>query len=483
MVSVNPLTREIFLKIVYYGPGLGGKTTTLQHIHDTTDPNHRGKMVSLATPVERTLYFDYLPVRLPEIGGYALKLQLFTVPGQIHFNATRKLVLSNADGVVFVADSQRSRLEANLESFDNLLFNLADYKIDADVFPIVFNYNKRDLTDIVPLSELDRELNRKGRPSLGTCAVKGDNVYEGLELITKEVIRSVKKKGVTGYPEKQPASPASTGAPALPFGEGSPSVGRAVSSAGSPVSSVATAVSVSQEPQEKVELGKSTKPIRGPLPLEDAVSKITDTTSFDTKLTAAPQGPQDFVPNDTKLTAAPRGPQDFISESPEPEEYQESMTSGDHPERRDQLEPPPDRPTIPAPFALSEKAVAEQARLRLARTFRNGAPMIGTPARFTFVPLWPESAKKRGMEIETAVSERRYLDAIRLILSEVDVIIAVHRHGTKTHSKETIIAMLGLDDAQYRDICTATNAPESTITLKTVLNAYLFLLQIIDKSR
>ena len=196
MVAVNPIDREIQLKIVYYGPGLGGKTTTLQYIHETTAPEHRGKMVSLATPVDRTLYFDYLPVRLPDIGGYTLKLQLFTVPGQVHFNATRKLVLSNADGVVFVADSQTSRADANLESLDNLMSNLTDYKIDTERFPVVFQYNKRDLENIIPIEILDEGLNRKGQPSLGTCAIRGDNIYESLELITKEVLRDLKRRDV-----------------------------------------------------------------------------------------------------------------------------------------------------------------------------------------------------------------------------------------------------------------------------------------------
>ncbi len=196
MVAVNPIDREIQLKIVYYGPGLGGKTTTLQHIHETTVPEHRGKMVSLATPVDRTLYFDYLPVRLPDIGGYTLKLQLFTVPGQVHFNATRKLVLSNADGVVFVADSQTSRMDANLESFDNLLVNLSDYKIDTESFPIVFQYNKQDLDHITPTDELNARINKKGRPFLGTCAIRGENIYESLELVTKEVLRDLKRRDV-----------------------------------------------------------------------------------------------------------------------------------------------------------------------------------------------------------------------------------------------------------------------------------------------
>jgi mutual gliding-motility protein MglA len=194
MTSVNPLTKEILLKLVYFGPGLGGKTTTLQYIHRTARPEHRGKMVSLATPVDRTLYFDFLPVRLPRVGGYTLRLQLFTVPGQVHYNATRKLVLTGADGVVFVADSQRSRLDADIESLENLFDNLNERGIDPDAFPFTFQYNKRDIADILPVAELDARLNPKGRARTETCAITGEGVYRGLEAITKEVLRELKRR-------------------------------------------------------------------------------------------------------------------------------------------------------------------------------------------------------------------------------------------------------------------------------------------------
>src|SRR6476661_5750288 len=124
MASLNPLTRELVFKIVFYGPGLGGKTTTLQYIHAASKPEHRGKMVSLATPVDRTLYFDFLPIRIPRVRGMGVRLQLFTVPGQVYYNATRKLVLTGADGLVFVSDSQARRVDANLETFENLQENL-----------------------------------------------------------------------------------------------------------------------------------------------------------------------------------------------------------------------------------------------------------------------------------------------------------------------------------------------------------------------
>jgi signal recognition particle receptor subunit beta len=164
MPVVNPLARELVFKVVYYGPGLGGKTTSLQYIHATAKPEHRGKMVSLATPVDRTLYFDFLPIRVPNVRGMNVKLQLFTVPGQVHYNATRKLVLTGADGVVLVYDSQSARSDANLETLDNLRENLAAHGRQISEMPHVVQYNKRDLFDVLPIDELERQLNRPRSP-------------------------------------------------------------------------------------------------------------------------------------------------------------------------------------------------------------------------------------------------------------------------------------------------------------------------------
>jgi mutual gliding-motility protein MglA len=190
MASVNPLSRELVFKIVYYGPGLGGKTTTLEYLHASTKPEHRGKLVSLATPVDRTLYFDFLPVRLPPMRGMSIRLQLFTVPGQVYFNATRKLVLTGADGIVFVADSQILRADANLESLENLRENLREQGRDLSLVPIVFQYNKRDLPDLLPAPEMDRMLNPMGVPSVPTSARSGEGVYETLSKIAEAVLRA-----------------------------------------------------------------------------------------------------------------------------------------------------------------------------------------------------------------------------------------------------------------------------------------------------
>ena len=194
MPVVNPLARELVFKVVYYGPGLGGKTTSLQYIHATAKPEHRGKMVSLATPVDRTLYFDFLPIRVPNVRGMNVKLQLFTVPGQVHYNATRKLVLTGADGIVLVYDSQSARSDANLETLDNLRDNLAAHGRSVSEMPHIVQYNKRDLFDVLPIDELERQLNRAGAPSFATTATTGEGVYESLEAITRAVLDDFERR-------------------------------------------------------------------------------------------------------------------------------------------------------------------------------------------------------------------------------------------------------------------------------------------------
>ena len=201
MPVVNPLARELVFKLVYYGPGLGGKTTSLQHIHATSKPEHRGKIVSLATPVYLTLYFDFLPIRVPNMRGLGVRLQLFTVPGQVYYNATRKLVLTGADGVVMVLDSQRVRADANLESLENLRENLAEQNMDIDDIPLVLQYNKRDLEGskipVLGLEEMDQDMNSRLEepvPSFAASAVKGDGVFETLKEITKMTVKHVAKR-------------------------------------------------------------------------------------------------------------------------------------------------------------------------------------------------------------------------------------------------------------------------------------------------
>jgi signal recognition particle receptor subunit beta len=206
--SVNLYTKEISLKIVYYGPGLGGKTSSLQYIHRAIKPDARGQLVSLSTGVDRTLYFDFLPVKLPKLRGYTVRVQLYTVPGQVHYNSTRKLVLTGADGIVFVADSQRPRREANVESFQNLGDNLREQGLSLERMPHLLQYNKRDMPDLLPVSELDAALNPHRAPTFETSATKGIGVFEALKSITTLVLSDLRRRGVWRTDGKEPSAPA-----------------------------------------------------------------------------------------------------------------------------------------------------------------------------------------------------------------------------------------------------------------------------------
>ena len=199
MVLFNYATKEITAKIVYYGPGLCGKTTNLQFVYDSLPSNNKSKMLSLATKTDRTLFFDFLPLDLGKIRGMRTKLQLYTVPGQVYYNSTRQLVLKGADGIVFVADSQDFALDANLESLQNLEDNLKRQGVRLREMPLVMQYNKRDLPNALPVQELDREINKLGAPSFESVATTGLGVEETLKGITQLVLAHlVKKYGLEG---------------------------------------------------------------------------------------------------------------------------------------------------------------------------------------------------------------------------------------------------------------------------------------------
>ncbi len=191
MSMINYASREINCKIVYYGTGLGGKTTNLEHIHARVDPDTRGKMISLATEADRTLFFDFLPVDLGEIRGFKTRFHLYTVPGQVYYNASRKLILKGVDGIIFVADSQRHRAEANVEAMHNLYDNLAEYGLDLATLPFAIQYNKRDLGDVIPTEELRRDLNPGGVPDFEAVAIEGKGVFETLRAVSKLVVKTL----------------------------------------------------------------------------------------------------------------------------------------------------------------------------------------------------------------------------------------------------------------------------------------------------
>lgn len=191
MSMINYASREINCKIVYYGTGLGGKTTNLEYIYSRVNPDTKGKMISLATESERTLFFDFLPIDLGEVRGFKTRFHLYTVPGQVYYNASRRLILKGVDGLVFVADSQASRAEANIESMHNLYENLETYGYDLDTIPFAIQYNKRDMPSILSVEELRAQINPMGVPDFEGTAIEGTGVFETLSCVSKLVVESL----------------------------------------------------------------------------------------------------------------------------------------------------------------------------------------------------------------------------------------------------------------------------------------------------
>ncbi|GMR12292.1 MAG: GTPase domain-containing protein [Gemmatimonadota bacterium] len=191
MSMINYASREINCKIVYYGTGLGGKTTNLEYIYSRVNPDTKGKMISLATETERTLFFDFLPIDLGEVRGFKTRFHLYTVPGQVYYNASRKLILKGVDGVIFVADSQAERMEANVEAMHNLYENLESYGYDLTQIPFAIQYNKRDLSNAMATEELRAQLNPAGVPDFEGVAIEGKGVFETLGSVSKLVVQSL----------------------------------------------------------------------------------------------------------------------------------------------------------------------------------------------------------------------------------------------------------------------------------------------------
>lgn len=196
MALINRASREISCKIVFYGPGLGGKTTNLRQIYQKVDPQAKSQLISLATELDRTLFFDFMPLDLGTIQGYKTKFHLYTVPGQVFYNASRKLVLRGVDGIVFVADSQKERYEDTLASFCNLKDNLAEMSLSIETVPLVLQYNKRDLPNIVSMDELKSQLNDNKYPDFEAVANQGIGVFETLKEIARQVLGNVGRKSL-----------------------------------------------------------------------------------------------------------------------------------------------------------------------------------------------------------------------------------------------------------------------------------------------
>jgi signal recognition particle receptor subunit beta len=194
MTFINYASKEINCKIVYYGPGLGGKTTNLQYIYSKTAPEAKGKMISLATEADRTLFFDFLPLDLGTIRGFTTRFHLYTVPGQVFYDASRKLILKGVDGIVFVADSQDERMAANIESIRNLEANLKEHGLELSSMPYALQFNKRDLPNVVAVDEMYRSLNYKREPTFEAVATEGTGVFDTLKSVAKQILIELRKR-------------------------------------------------------------------------------------------------------------------------------------------------------------------------------------------------------------------------------------------------------------------------------------------------
>jgi signal recognition particle receptor subunit beta len=194
MSFINYAAREINVKIVFYGPGLGGKTTNLQYIFERSNPQQKGKLISLATETDRTLFFDFLPLDLGSVRGFKTRFHLYTVPGQVFYDASRKLILKGVDGVIFVADSQEARMDANVESLRNLEENLRENGFDLKTIPYALQFNKRDLPTAVAVDTMYRVLNYKGEPTFEAVATQGMGVFETLKASAKQVLYELRRK-------------------------------------------------------------------------------------------------------------------------------------------------------------------------------------------------------------------------------------------------------------------------------------------------
>lgn len=295
MASINYAFKEISCKIVYYGPGLSGKTTNLQYVHQKIPPQTRGELISLATDQDRTLYFDFLPVNIGKVHGFSTKFQLYTVPGQVFYNATRKLVLRGVDGLVFVADSQKSKMDENLESFQNLVENLVEYGYNINKMPLVLQYNKRDLTPIIPVEDLQKALNPHELPFYEAVAVRGVGVFDTLKCISKLVLDQAKRKQL--FPQREvevtAAEPAPVNLTQIPSIEPiTTTLNSAAPVEGKPTVAVAALIEEKPAPLTEVITPKiETTPKKAPTQIKLGVGEITEKDQMAMELPNIKAGP------------------------------------------------------------------------------------------------------------------------------------------------------------------------------------------------
>lgn len=524
MSSVNPITKEILLKVVYYGPGLGGKTTTLQHIHKTTPTERRGKMVSLATPVDRTLYFDFLPVELPKINDYTLRLHIFTVPGQVYFNATRKLVLNGADGVVFVADSQLTRMDANIESLDNLKENLQDHGKVIGTFPVVMQYNKRDLPNITSIDEMQAQLNPNGLPWIATSALTGDGVHKSLALITKNILRDIKNREglMPGLKERsevldskiaftreesgindtvanfsrssQMAEPPETTNP-MESRPDSDSLSMALPAAADELAADSHTVPVSShtedfsdDPPDELpslhdsELGAELGGLTAPgIAVPDLTDEIEEEEEEEEgkkeekgiKLTPLEAATADIAMEHEGHTRPGISPPDnLVLESSQPASPT-AMSSG--PSAHHAARKRPDRPTIPSPPISSESIPAVSA------ADMDSQPMTIGSSSLSFAALWPMPQRHIAEDIERLIADGQDHRAVLAIWKEIGRLVDTAAEALPGAPRESVVVLLGVDGRKYVELARLAQmaSSEKALAHSSLLEAYLLLLNLV----
>ncbi|MEO7096585.1 MAG: gliding motility protein [Polyangiales bacterium] len=449
MASLNTSARELVLKIVYYGPGLGGKTTSLQSLHDSAPPERRGTLVALATPVDRTLYFDFLPLRLPPLRGLSVRLQLFTVPGQVYFNATRRLVLSGSDGIVFVADSQLDRVDSNMESLENLRENLAEHGRDLATMPHVFAWNKRDLDGLMPIDDLERALNRHGAASFGTVATKGTGVDQVLEKITALV--------TTAYEAQLPASPSS----------------------------------LIQSPG-LISLSPARMTLRGANGEEEIISSVFADRPPPSLATSLTSGEAEQVVTSSSLMTPSEGT--FLADldrleasasRPPPEEPEELESVVGH-EWDKHLTPPPPESAAETRRATPEDlaAAAIGAGVRRGSTAPAPAMTAATPVPLTFAPLFAPTERPLVEQIEASIAHGAYADALGMCEAALSRLmgaiasLASGDNGPSAPNDPAIPLLIGLDGRRYLAFrALARRARQiGDVGVRDVLESYAFLL-------
>ncbi len=403
MVFFNWATMQMAAKIVYYGPGLCGKTTNLSYIYAKTSPASRGEMVSLETESDRTLFFDLLPIEVGTIGGFKTRLQLYTVPGQVFYNTTRKLVLKGVDGIVFVADSQRPMREANIESLDNLRENLEELGLDMDEIPLVLQYNKRDLKNVLTVEELNSDLNPEGAyPFFEASAIQGDGVFETLKEITKLTLKKLRKRMSASQQESR-AVPAAATPAAAP-------VVRPKAPAATPAAPKATvsAAALARAAEEGVGELDAQEPVEPPMPVEEPRPEPPQEAP-------APPEPEAPTLRMARPAEAPEGAGEAeAAEEPEAEEIEELEEAEEIEEIEEVEEPAPAGEEMPA-AAESAGIPGEEGEAAVA-----AEPEAGPEEEAAEEPAVEFATEERPVEPVPPPVKRVHVDSQMDILAELD---------------------------------------------------------------